>query len=238
MKKILYTIRTAVTVIPCTLILAPLVVIAAPFSKNRIPSYYLGKLWSWMILKLNSVKVITEGVEKLVKQQSYIFISNHLSHLDTPAAAVILPNQLRFVAKASLKNIPVFGFAASTAKMIFIDRAETEKSIVTINKTIDDLKNGISAFFFGEGTRSHDGVIKPLKKGGILLALKAGLPVVPVTITGSNMLMPSGKIFIVPGIMKIIVGDPIDTGKYSERTIDALVEKVQKTMLGNYRKSK
>jgi 1-acyl-sn-glycerol-3-phosphate acyltransferase len=236
MRKIFYFIRTAVSVITITIIMAPLIIIAAPFSKNRVPSYYFGKFWSWLILKTNRVKIITHGIENLAKYQSYVFISNHLSHLDTPAAAVKLPNQLRFVAKASLKKIPVFGFAARTAKMIFIDRDDKEKSITTINKTIDDLRNGISAFFFGEGTRSHDGIIRPLKKGGIILAIKARLPIAPVTIIGSNLLMPSGKLYILPGIMKIIVGDPIDTAKYSEQTVDELMKKIQETMTSNYKK--
>ena len=229
-------VRTIIPIIIYTLLLAPLIIITAPFSRNRVPSYYLGKFWSWLILKTNGVKLIPHGMDNLLKKQSYVFISNHSSHLDTPALAIVLPNQLRFVAKASLKNIPLFGFAARTAKMIFIDRNNSEKSIETINNTIKDLKNGISVLFFGEGTRSIDGVIKPLKKGGVILALKAGLPIVPITIVGSDRLLGSGKLYVKSGIIKIIAGDPIDSRDYSEQSINTLIEKTQSVILANYKK--
>jgi 1-acyl-sn-glycerol-3-phosphate acyltransferase len=229
-------VRTMIPIIVYTLLLCPLIIIAAPFSRNRVPSYHLGRFWSWLILKTNRVKLVTHGMQNLLKKQSYVYISNHLSHLDTPALAVVLPNQLRFVAKASLQNIPLFGFAAKTAKMIFIDRNNSEKSIETINNTIEDLKNGISVLFFGEGTRSLDGIIKPMKKGGVILALKAGLPIVPITIVGSDRLLGSGKLYVKSGIIKIIAGDPIDTKEYSEQTLNALIEKTQSVILANYKK--
>ncbi len=235
-KVLFLLVRTSIPIIIYTLLLAPFIIMTAPFSRNRVPSYYLGKFWSWLILKTNGVKLVTHGMDNLSKKQSYVFISNHLSHLDTPALAIALPNQLRFVAKASLQNIPLFGFAARMAKMIFIDRDNSEKSIETINKTIKDLKNGISVLFFGEGTRSIDGEIKPLKKGGVILALKAGLPIVPITIVGSDRLLGSGKLYVKSGIINIIAGDPIDTRDYSEQTIDTLVEKIQSVMLANYKK--
>ncbi len=150
-----------------------------------------------------------------------------MSNLDPLAVARSIPNTLKFVAKKSLARIPVFGWAAKLARMIFIDRADSAAAIETINRYIKDLKNGISAFFFAEGTRSVNGAMKPFKKGGIVFAIKAQLPIVPVTILGSNRLMPKNSVRIRAGIMRIIVGRPIETRGFTLRDRDLLLKKVE-----------
>ncbi len=223
-------IWTFVTTILFTLVIGiPLIVIAIFSPTGKVP-YMMGKCWAWLILKTNRVKPVVFGLEKIIRSKSYVFVSNHLSHLDPPAIAVKLPNVLRFVGKRSLFKIPVFGWAAKLAKMISIDRNNSEKAIQSINRTIQDLKNGISAYFFAEGTRSDNGRLKPFKKGGIILAIRSRLPIVPVTIIGSDRLLPKGTLRIKRGVMKIIVGDPIDTSGYSEETRDQLLERVREVI--------
>jgi 1-acyl-sn-glycerol-3-phosphate acyltransferase len=173
------------------------------------------------------VKLVVSGLEKLNSRASYVFVSNHLSHLDTPAVAVSVPHTLRFVAKKSLSRIPIFGWATKLGRMIFIDRADSEGAIETLNRAVAGLRNGISAYFFAEGTRSETGEMRPFKKGGFILAMKAKLPVVPITIVGSDRLLPKGKIGIRSGVMRIIVGAPVDTAGYTEETRDLLLRKVQ-----------
>jgi 1-acyl-sn-glycerol-3-phosphate acyltransferase len=173
------------------------------------------------------VRIQVIGLEKFAREKSYVFISNHTSNLDPPAVALAIPQTLRFIGKSSLAKIPIFGWAAKLARMIFIDRSNHAKAVENINKAIKDLKDGISAFFFAEGTRSVDGVLQSFKKGGVVLALKAKLPIIPITIIDSYRLLPKSAIRIRPGILKVIIGDPIDTSTYSDEDKDILLQKIR-----------
>lgn len=218
---------TTVTTVIYTLILGiPLIFISLMSKTGKLP-FKFGYAWSWLIMKTNRVKIQVIGLEKFVSEKSYVFISNHTSNLDPPAVALAIPQTLRFIGKSSLAKIPIFGWAAKLSRMIFIDRSNHVKAVETINKAIKDLKDGISAFFFAEGTRSADGILKSFKKGGVALALKAKLPIVPVTIIGSYSLLPKSTIRIRPGILKVIIGDPIDTSAYSDNDKDILLQKVR-----------
>jgi 1-acyl-sn-glycerol-3-phosphate acyltransferase len=218
---------TIVTTTAYTILLGIPAMAVALFGRSGRAFYRIGRLWAWLLLKTHRVKLVVTGQEKLDSRMSYVFVSNHLSHLDTPAVAVCVPHTLRFVAKKSLSRIPVFGWATKLGRMIFIDRADSAGAIETLNKAVSGLRNGISAYFFAEGTRSETGEMRPFKKGGFILAMKARLPVVPVTIIGSDRLLPKGRIGIRSGIMRIVVGDPVDTAGYTEETRDLLLRKVQ-----------
>jgi 1-acyl-sn-glycerol-3-phosphate acyltransferase len=218
---------TSVTTIIYTLILGiPLIFISLMSKTGKLP-FKFGYAWSWLLMKTNRVKIQVVGLEKFARETSYVFISNHTSNLDPPAVALAIPQTLRFIGKSSLAKIPIFGWAAKLSRMIFIDRSNHAKAIETINKAIKDLKDGISAFFFAEGTRSADGALQSFKKGGIVLALKAKLPIIPITIIDSYRLMPKNAIRIRPGILKVIIGDPIDTSAYSDDDKDLLLQKVR-----------
>ncbi len=218
---------TTVTTVIYTIVLGiPLLFISLMSKTGKLP-FKFGYAWSWLIMKTNRVKIQVIGLEKFVSEKSYVFISNHTSNLDPPAAALAIPQTLRFIGKSSLAKIPIFGWAAKLSRMIFIDRSNHAKAVETINKAIKDLKDGISAFFFAEGTRSADGALQSFKKGGVVLALKAKLPIIPITIIDSYRLMPKKAIRIRPGILKVIIGDPIDTSAYSDDDKDLLLQKVR-----------
>lgn len=218
---------TMATTIAYTIVLGIPTIFVSVLSRTGKAPFKIGRLWGWLIMKTNRVKIQVVGLEKIVMRKSYVFISNHASNLDPPAIIVGLKQPLRFVAKKSLAKIPVFGWAAKLARMIFIDRTDNAKAVEIINKAVRDLKDGISAFFFAEGTRSVDGMLKSFKKGGVVLALKAKLPIIPITIVGSRDLLPKKSVRIRPGKIKIIVGDPIDTAPYTEADKDLLVNKVR-----------
>lgn len=135
--------------------------------------------------------------------------------------------------KKSLEKIPLFGWAARRARVIFIDRSDGPKAIARINKAIQELKDGISACFFAEGTRNLGGKLNPFKKGGVVLALKAKLPIVPITILDSYKLFPKKALRIKPGVLNIIVGEPIETSSYNEQDKDVVLEKVRSTIYQN-----
>ena len=224
---------TILTTVLYTMVFCVPVIIAAIFNRTGRAPYWLGRIWAWLLMKTNRVKIQIEGMDKVIKNCSYVFIANHVSNLDPPAMLVALKNPLRFVAKKSLTKIPVFGIAIRLARMIIIDRDDSKSARDAINRAVQDLKDGISAFFFAEGTRSLDGQLQKFKKGGIILALKAKLPIVPITIVGSYKLLPKNALRIKAGVMKIIIGDPIDTTVYTENDRDDLLEKVRSVIRGN-----
>lgn len=230
------SVWTILTTIIYTMILGIPVIITAVFSRTGCIPYRLGLAWAWLIIKTNRVRIQIEGFEKIVRTRSYVFIANHSSNLDPPAIALALHNQLRFVGKKSLAKIPVFGWAIKMARMILIDRSDSCHARETINKAVSELKNGISACFFAEGTRSLDGRLQKFKKGGVMLALKARLPIVPVTVVGSYKLLPKNAMHIKSGVVRIIVGDPIDTSAFSENDRDVLLDAVRSVIMGNLKR--
>ena len=168
--------------------------------------------WAWFILKLWGVKVEVNGLENLTRGESYIFISNHASLLDIPAVCLRLPFQLRFLAKKELFKIPIFGPALLSAGHIKIDRGNLESAVKSLQKGAVILKErGYSALVFAEGTRSLDGEVGKFKKGGVILALSMGIPIVPISISGSAQLAPKGEFMVKSGKIKITVGKPIST---------------------------
>jgi 1-acyl-sn-glycerol-3-phosphate acyltransferase len=223
----------AATTILYTLVFGPLVLVISLFSKTGRAPYTLGRLWAWLIMKTNGVKVQIRGLEKIKEKCSYVFISNHSSNLDPLAVAWKLSNPLRFIGKQSLENIPLFGWAARRAKVIFIDRSDSPKSIARINQAIQELKDGISAYFFAEGTRGVGGKLQAFKKGGVVLALKAKLPIVPITFLDSHKLFPKRALRIKPGVMNVIVDEPIDTTPFTEEDREKVLDKVRSIIFRN-----
>lgn len=225
--NLIMSVWTLTTTTLYTIVLGIPTILVALLSRTGRAPFALGCAWSWLILKTNRVKVRVVGLEKIAIRRSYVFISNHASHLDPPAVALALKKPLRFIGKKSLSKIPIFGWAAQLARMIFIDRSDSIKAIETINTAVKELKDGVSAYFFAEGTRSADGFLQAFKKGGVMLALKAKLPIIPITIIGSHALLPKHGRRIRPGEIKVIVGDPIDTAGYSESDKDLLLQKIR-----------
>jgi len=209
------------------------IVLLAPFSRTGRAPYIVGKIWSRLIFLTNRIHLQTSGLQNIDPKQSYVFMANHVSHLDPPAVALAIPNTLRFIGKLSLSRIPVFGPAARRAGVIFIDRGDSDKSHAELNRTIDALKDGVSTLFFAEGTRSLDGKLLPFKKGGVMLALQTGLPVVPVTVTGSYALFPKKQRFIRPGTVYVEIGKPVDVAGYTLDDRDRLLLQIRSVIQEN-----
>lgn len=219
-----------------SLIIVPLLIITAPLSRHGRLSFYFGKLWSWLILKTNGVKLQVHGSENIIKNESYIFISNHTSNLDPPIVALSVGHVVRFVSKKSVLKVPLFGYASKLAKMIFIDRDDAAGSVEILNQNINDLNHGISACFFAEGTRSSDGVLGKFKKGGVVLAINSGIAIVPITIAGSWNVLPRNSFSIKAGIVQVIIDKPIDVCGLSIESKDEITEKVKSIINSNLEK--
>lgn len=218
-----------------TLICGLLAILGGIFNPYSRFIYYVGIMWSRTILWSAGTKVIISGLDRIDNKRQYIFIGNHQSHFDVLAVFSSVPVTLRFLAKKELFKIPVFGWALSAVGMIKIDRANHEKSVKSLNETsVVMRKNNISVVVFPEGTRSMDGKVGNFKKGGFIIAIKGKLPIVPVSISGSRFILPKHSLRLKPGTIKVVLGQPIETGIYTysnrddliKRTIDVIKENI------------
>jgi len=187
----------------------------------------LARVWSWLVLKTARVRWKATFDPALDTRRAAVYAANHQSQFDIPALVLAMPVDFRVVAKRSLLYVPVFGWALWLAGFIFIDRSNRDQAIKTLDRTTGRLRRGTSVAIFAEGTRSPDGTLLPFKRGGFVLAIQAGVPVVPVTITGGREVMPKGRLRIRPGTLEVHFGAPIETRDHTYETRDALIASVR-----------
>jgi len=230
----LRTIFTLITVIVMTLIASSLTIIFGIFGPYSIIIYYLAKAWTNSILFSAGVKLQIEGLEKIDKSKSYIFISNHQSHFDVLSIFSVIPLTVRFMAKKELFNIPIFGWALYTSGTIRIDRSNRSKAISSMNNALDRIRNGVSVVIFPEGTRIEDGKIHDFKKGAFVLAIKGEIPIIPISISGSRFILRKRSNKIHPRKIKIVIGDPIHTKDFGYQERENLSHYVRDIIVKNY----
>jgi 1-acyl-sn-glycerol-3-phosphate acyltransferase len=217
-----------VAVIIDTIIAGILVIVTGLFDYTGVIYDFISIAWSSVIFFAAGIKVKIEGLDHLDRNTSYIFMSNHLSHLDTPAFMAKLHFKIRFFTKKELLKIPIFGQAIYMGKHIIIDRKNTENAKKSINKAKQRIKKyGFSVLVFPEGTRSKTGKMGPFKKGGFVLAVETGIPIVPVSVTGSFNLLPTHTLLIKSGTINIKVGSPIPVDVYTMENKQELMDKVR-----------
>ena len=192
-------------------------IVAMIVTLNRSASMWVvQRFWSPVLLWAGGAKLEVQGLEGLDRKQSYVFVSNHQSTIDIPTLFMALPWNTRFVSKKALMYVPFLGWYMWLAKFIFVDRGNRKTAIASLDKAAQQIRDGISIIVFAEGTRSPDLTVKPFKKGPFALAMKAGVPLVPVAIEGSGVLMPKNRWVITPGPIKVLVGKPIDPKPFGE----------------------
>ncbi len=163
-----------------------------------------------------------------------IYITNHQSHFDVLALIVALPGQYRIIAKKELFRIPVFGWALALAGFIRIDRTDRDQARRSLDVAARRVRAGRSVVVFAEGTRSADGRLAPFKKGGFILAINSGCPIVPITISGSRAILSRRSHDIRRGTIDVVIGDPIDTSGASYESRDLLIARARAAIEANY----
>ncbi len=203
-----------------------------PAADNKI--HKLANLWAKILLLICNIKVKVIGEENLLQGKPQIFMANHQSDFDILISLAYIPVQFRWIAKKELFTIPIFGAAMKSAGYIEMDRSNHEKALQSIDEAALRIRRGKSIMTFPEGTRSRDGEIKAFKQGAFHLAIKSGVPIVPVSIIGSGRIMPKRSLRIKPGQIKMIIGKPVNAVNYDiEKRLD-LIEKVRAEIIKNY----
>ena len=186
-----------------------------------------GRHWARGICAASGVTVTATGTENIPLEGPVILISNHQSHFDMLALLMTIPRPFRVVAKRHLFRIPVFGWCLTLAGMIPIDREKRASAIQSLERAADRIRGGEPVLFFPEGTRSRDGHLLPFKKGAFVIAVKAGAPIVPVSVTGSLDVLPKGSIRIRPGPITVRYGAEIPIAPETLETKERLIERVR-----------
>jgi 1-acyl-sn-glycerol-3-phosphate acyltransferase len=224
----LWGLAADVVIFFSTIVLGTLAIAGTLLAGNGRPTDFIGRVWCRLIVWICGIRVELRGAEKLQPGRSYILISNHLSNFDIWCTLAGLPAAVRFVAKKELLKIPVFGQALRLSDHIVIDRQKPEAAIEIINRAAARSPRGVCILFYAEGTRSPDGKIHAFKKGGVTLALRSQLPVVPMSVSGTRNFLPKGCAVIRPGgKVRIVLGDPIETAGIDLEQRDALNDRVR-----------
>jgi 1-acyl-sn-glycerol-3-phosphate acyltransferase len=156
-----------------------------------------------------------------------VLMANHQSLYDIAALLATTPVPVRFLAKRSLFRIPAFGWGLRAAGFVPIDRVDRSRAKEAFQLALETLREGVAIVVFPEETRSLDGRIRPFRRGGFLMALKARAPIVPVGIHGTLQVRPRGRLRVEPGVVEVAFGDPIDASGWGVRRVDALIELVE-----------
>jgi 1-acyl-sn-glycerol-3-phosphate acyltransferase len=221
-------IRTLIMLSFWALLLPVAALIGFPwtFLTGNIDLLYRISMWgAFAGVRLSGVKVQVEGLEKLDPGRAYIFMSNHVSNLDPPIMAPLIPNRTSIMVKKELFKVPILGRAMRIGSLVPVDRGNRDAGIAAVRAAAEVIEKKINMLIYVEGHRSFDGKLLPFKKGPFYLAAESGVPVVPVTIAGTHFVMPKGRFAIRAGLVKVIFHDPISPSEFASR--DCLMERVR-----------
>lgn len=205
--------RTVFFLIPAislyTIVLGTLSLASALVDRRGAFAHRCARAWSWLILKTTGVTVDVTGADDLDPSRSYLFLSNHQSIYDIPVLFWYLPFELRIIAKDSLGRFPFLGWHLRRTGHVLVDRQHPGRS--TLQQVTRLMRAHLSLLVFPEGTRSQDGRLQKFKAGTILLALDAGIPIVPVAVEGTRHVMRKGRLMTCPGHVRVRVHAPVET---------------------------
>jgi 1-acyl-sn-glycerol-3-phosphate acyltransferase len=169
--------------------------------------------------------VQTVGLEKIDPSRNYIFMSNHISNLDPPITLPLIPGRTSVMVKKELFSYPILGKIMMIGSLVPVDRANRDAGITAVREAVKAIEQGLNMTIYIEGKRSFDGRLLPFKKGPFYLAEECKVPVVPITITGTQEVMPKARFAIQPGTVMVQFHDPIEPAEFGNR--DCLMAKVR-----------
>ena len=194
--------------IPVTSLFAVSASICTLFDTSGRSYAFHARLWARFGLALNNTPVTLQGAENL-PEGPFILMSNHQSNFDILALIATIPRRIYWIAKKELFDIPIFGSSMRRGGYIPLDRSDGRKALKSMDNAAAIIRQGSSVVMFPEGTRSRDGRLLPFKRGGFMLAVRAGVPVIPVTISGSGQVNPGGAIKLFSGTITLLLHPPV-----------------------------
>ena len=230
-KIIGHTLLVHAWVLLGTAIFGAIAILVSFFSRTGNAVHNVAQIWGRSILLVSGIRVRLHGLAHLERLRSCIFMCNHQSNYDIPVLLGKLPVQFRWLAKAELFKIPLFGRSMRGAGYISIDRFDRESAFQSLDKAAGTIRQGTSVMIFPEGTRSPHGKLLPFKKGGFVLAVDAGVPIVPLVIAGTHDIMPKRRLLVMRRPVTVQIQAPIETTPFTRDTKAALMDRVRQSML-------
>jgi len=198
----------------------------------KFVSNLCGARWSRINSYMTPMCVSVVGKEYIDPTQSYVIVSNHQSHYDVFVLYGWLGIDFKWVMKQELRKVPALGIACEKLDHIYIDRSDKKTALKSLNEAKRIIRNGTSVIFFPEGTRSKTVLMGDFKKGAFVMALDLGIPILPITITGTKNILPPGTVNLMPGRAKMTIHKPIPVDRYSLDTIGDLMAEVRSVIQG------
>jgi len=214
------------------LIFAPPALLLGILCKRQNWIYWWANWGARNWLRLSGVKVKVTGRERLDPDQPYVFVANHFSYLDAAPLFAYTGHRMGMVAKKELLKAPILGVGMGYVNVIAIDRSNRERAVESLKIATERLRSGISFGVCPEGTRAPPGEMLSFKKGAFHMAVQAGVPIVPIALKNSDVLMGKGTGEAWPGTIDMVMMPPVDTSWVkSDDDLDALVQQVQNTIM-------
>lgn len=211
-----------------------LALVSIPIDRSGRTYHMCARHWSRFILWIYGIRVTVKGLEH-VGGRSVIYATNHASWFDIPATVAGIPDDIRIMLKRELTYVPIWGWALKYGPYIAVDRTSPKDALRGLEKAAEQIRSGASVLLFVEGTRTRDGKLQPFKRGAFVLALKSGVPIVPVTINHSFRILPKGSLKIRPTDIELVIEPPIDTSGFEGKEGEMeLMKEVRKIIEKNF----
>jgi 1-acyl-sn-glycerol-3-phosphate acyltransferase len=212
----------------CIIVGIPLLIFTV-IARDPTALYWAGVRGTMFFVRVIGVRVRVTGTER-IPPGTCLFVANHTSSADAPAVVGAIPRRIAILLKKSLFNYPIVGQAFQLAHFIPVDRAKHDSAVGSMEKAIEAMKNGQSFLIYPEGTRSPDGRLQEFKKGAVVMAIKAGVPIVPIACSGAHRVMEKRSLVIRPGEILVEFLEPVDASKFTFEEREKLNETVHDRM--------
>lgn len=211
-----------------------LALLASLFDSSGRVQHSIAQAWGGVVLRIALSPVRVLGAENLQQSQAAVYVSNHLSYMDTPVVLSKLPFQFRILARHNLFKIPFIGWYLQRSGQIPVDSTSLRSTLASLNRGVKALQAGMPLVIFPEGGRSLDGQLQDLLSGPAYMAIRAQVPIVPMVLIGTYELMPMHTYHLTPRPLRLAVGAPISTVGYTSKTADALTLRIRDTIAKMY----
>ena len=201
--------------------------------KDKTIFFKLSKIWAKNLLRIVNIKIEIIGSENLNKDETYVYVMNHSSLFDIPILLTSLNDNIRMIYKKELEKIPIFGYCLKKSPFIEIVRSEGRNAMASLDQAVNSVREGVSVALFPEGSRSLDGILKPFKRGAFILASRSQKPIVPISIIGSDSILPAGSLKIQKSTkIKFIIHKPLPNSLYNTKEEEKeLIENVRNMII-------
>src|SRR5262249_22415478 len=228
-KKMLRTLFIGVFLSLYVLIAGPPLLVYSLIVGNARLLYRAGVGGVLFFVRAVGIRIRIEGLEN-VPAGSCLFLANHTSSADAPAVVGSIPRQVAILVKESLFRIPIVGHAFRLAHFVPVDRFHHESAVASLERAAEALRGGTSFLIYPEGTRSPDGRLQAFKKGAVVMAIRAGVPIVPIACSGAHRVMEKKSLVIHPGEIVVEFLDAFDASRYTFEQREALNDVVHDGM--------